>query len=162
MKKRILVLMALTAALLLVAGPVAAKATKTPYTADYFFYPPTDPGTWTNPDGNVHVRGLVHINRIENATDLRVEGWDTIVVNANWDANMVGPMWGTFTVEPDIGGGLWEGTWTGMVHADGTVSVRVVGHGTGGFEGLKVFTFVESPALGAQGSITGYILDPHG
>lgn len=153
-----LVILALIAALLLVTGLVAAKAMVAEFTGTLesgVF----DPGTVTNPDGNTHIRGGNEEFRVD-ATDPRVSGTMSVVINANWDSSGVGPMWGTYRL--DSADGFWEGTWSGMRHADGSISVRNVGHGRGGFEGLKVWTTIEFPSLGEDGTMSGRILDPHG
>jgi len=159
MKKHLmLVILALIAALLLVTGLVAAKAMVVEFTGTLTpvgFYP----GTVTNPDGNIHIRGEIEEFRVD-ATDPRVSGTMSVVINANWNSSGVGPMRGTYRL--DSVGGFWEGTWTGMRHADGSISVRNVGHGREDFEGLKVWTTIEFPSLEGDGTMSGHILDPHG
>jgi hypothetical protein len=154
------VVLALIAALLVATGPAAAEATVTEYTGTSTLLGIDDWGTWTFPDGNIHVRGCVHVY-YDDTTDDRLTGLIYPAVNADWDATGVGPMWGTIRIEPDIGGGFWEGTWTGMVHADKSFSIRGVGQGRGDFEGLKVsFTYEYSgPTIGTT---SGRILDSHG
>ena len=167
MKKQrllILVILALIAALALVTGSVAAKATKTEFTGTTSFGAVIDPGVWTFPGGNVHVRGLVQTAYLV-ADDPRVTGTETVVANANWDANTAGPVWGTSHIEVDYGGGgVWEGTFTGEFYPDGSHSVRFVAHGIeGSVEGLKMsgtVVFTADPT--APGISTGIILDPHG
>jgi hypothetical protein len=96
-------------------------------------------------------------------SDPRCNGLNTVVTNANWDANGVGPSWGTFHVvldeeSPDG----WDGTWTGMSYSDGTTSIQVVGHGYGTLEGQQVFVEIGFPGLFYPGVASGYILEPHG
>jgi hypothetical protein len=167
MKKRmqlILVILALIAALSLVTGSVAAKATKTEWTGTSTLGPVIDPGIWTFPDGNVHIRGLVQ-ELYAVVDDPRAGGREIVVANANWDADFAGPIWGTSHVQVDYeGGGVWEGTFTGMNHADGSQSARFEYQGTeGSVRGLKMFGTVERPAdPNSPGIATGIILDPHG
>jgi len=68
--------------------------------------------------------------------DPRCSGWNAVSPNTNWEANGVGPSLGTFrTVLEEGSGSGWDGTWTGKSYADGTTSIRVVGHGNGDLEG---------------------------
>lgn len=163
----ILAIVALTAALLLVAGPVAAKATKTSVTGTECYVETIDGGTYWFSDGVFHLRGYVQLSW-EESTDPQVAGWNTIVVNANWhdfDPNTglgVGPMWGTYQIEADGGEGFWDGTWTGKIHADGSMSTRAHAHGSGSLEGLKIFVNVERASGDWCGVFTGYILNTHG
>jgi hypothetical protein len=160
----ILVVMALIAALAFLTGPVAAKATKTEFTGTDTRGAVTDPGILTFPDGNVHLRGMVLELHIQ-ATDPRVTGPETVVANANLDAYGAGPVWGTSHLEVDYGGGgIWEGTWNGKIHADGSESIRFVAHGiAGSVEGLKMSGSLEFPAdPTAPGILAGRILAPHG
>jgi len=149
-----LVILAVIGALLMVPGLVGAKATRYYLTGTETLDHIVDPGTWTFPDGNIHVRGFVQLYE-DDCSDPRVSGWNTVVVNADWDVNWAGPMWGTFTVRSDEEV-TWEGTWTGKAYADGSSFIRAQGHGRGPYEGLKYFVTIES------GKMSGYILDPHG
>ena len=101
-KHLILVIMALIATLLLAAGPVAAKATVTEFEGTETLVDVPNPGTWTFPGGNIHCRGRVSLWS-DDTDDWRITGMTTVVVNANWDANGVGPIWGTY--HTDVGPG---------------------------------------------------------
>jgi hypothetical protein len=102
-----------------------------------------DPGVWTFPDGNIHVRGMV-TSYVEQSNCPEVSGINTVVMNANWDANFIGPMWGTNNLETSYGdGGIWKGTWSGKLNSDGTMSYT----GT---------------SKGVSGSVSGLILKVHG
>lgn len=143
----------LLAAFLLLVIPVAAGAVVTDFTETELCPPnPANPGIWTFPDGNVQVRGMVW-QCTDTASDPRLSGSNTIVMNANWDAQMLGPVWGTFHLHN--AGGVWDGTWEGMATTGG---LRLHGTGTGsaGYEGLKFWLD------GASGVYSGHILDPRG
>lgn len=146
------------------AGPVMAEPTKSDLTGTSILVEIPDWGIWTFPGGNVHVRGLVQ-EQAQEATDPRLSGINTTVINGNWDCNYSGPMWGTNRIEVDYGGGgVWEGTWTGMHGAEGEASfLRSVGHGVAGsVQGLRLEVEVVFPADGGPAILTGTILDPHG
>ncbi len=145
------VLVSLTALLLSVA-PAGAQAEVTEYTQWEACNAPTNHGTWTFPDGNIHLRGMV-LPCNETASDPRLAGSNTIVMNANWGADGLGPMWGTFRQVNE--GGVWEGTWEGMMTASGS-QLHITGKGSGGYEGLKLWQ------EGGNGVYQGRILDPHG
>jgi hypothetical protein len=70
-------------------------------------------------------------------------------------------MWGTSRIEV-VGGGVWEGTWTGKrTVAPNTfeVSLRGVSHGTGGsIDGLKLET-EGGFGLTTPSFLNGFILD---
>jgi len=119
------------------------------------------------PGSNIHWRGSVLKVRLVSS-DVRVNGWCTIIANGNWDPDFTGPVWGTFSLAVD-GGGIWEGTFEGQRWKEGNHWVGVdhqVGHGTQGpVEGL-VMRNVETitsptpmPAL-YWGETTGIILEP--
>lgn len=168
MRKRILTLIALMAVPLLVAQPVGAKATKTTFTGIECAIATFDEGTVTHPGGNTHIRGREAVDREDAVDEPRMTGRAYLYANANLDANGVGPLWGTWTITPDgpFEGGIWEGQFTGMAHADGSRSFGRVGHGRGDFEGQKVIMTIEyepPPTVPPWcGTFTGRILDPHG
>ena len=116
-------------------------------------YATTDPGTWSFPDGNTHIRGMQQVARVECA-DSRQVGYNYITINANWDENYTGPMWGTFTFVSDEGG-RWTGTWNGQMTADGSW-YNAFGKGEGMYAGMKLW-------IDKSYEVTsGRILDPHG
>lgn len=158
----------LFAVLLLVAGPAAAKATKTKFTAIETFIEDLAPGkSWVTGKGNnqiEHLRGGEALFTVE-ATDPRVSGDEVITIN--YDMKVVdppvyitGPMWGTFRVEND--GGYWKGTWVGVRDKRGFSYIEYVGSGGGGYAGLKIRVHDErlDPDPTALYHWTGYILDP--
>ncbi len=151
-KRLILTIVTTLGVLLAFAAPIAAQASVTEITGTEDCTT-TNEGIWTFHDGNVHIRGMVLLCR-ETSSDPRATGKNTVVMNANWDANGFGPMWGTAHIETDEGG-VWEGTWEGLV----TTSVskyhaRATGQGV--YEGMK--QWVDS----VNGEFQGRILDPHG
>ena len=143
---------------------VTAEATFTTCEGVLIFLGVVELGTWTHPGGNTHIRGMVGKYRQSMPdSDPRCSGWTTSVRNANLDADGVGPSWGTFHMVLEEGGpDGWDGNWTGMSYADGTISIRVVGHGFGNLEGQHVFMDVAFPAMFEPGVANGYILDPGG
>ncbi len=95
-----------------------------------------DPGTWTFPDGNIHIRGMVELLD-ESSPDPRDIGQNTIVLNANWNSEFTGPMWGTFSLVTEEGG-LWEGTWAGLMTQQGP-QYNATGDGFGLYAGMKIW-----------------------
>jgi hypothetical protein len=94
-------------------------------------------------------------------------GTNTVVMNANLvPPDYSGPVWGTFHNEvvdgvDCPGGGAWEGTWAGMVKADGACSYHAVGHGISGcVEGMLVK--LTADCTGETTTFASTILDPHG
>jgi hypothetical protein len=138
MKKRtftLVVLMAIALVLLFGVGQVNA-ADKTVVPCYEQFVDTLNPGTWSYPDGNIHIRGMVQLFR-ETADDPRNIGYNTVVLNANWQSDWTGPMWGTFSFETDEGG-LWEGTWAGRMTEEGSV-YNASGKGYGIYAGMKMW-----------------------
>jgi hypothetical protein len=162
-RRFVFVILGIVAALSLLVSPVAARATVTEFTGTQWLLEDT-PGAMTFPGGNIHVRGAVHVN-YWSASDPRLQGTATIVAHGNMDANMVGPFWGPWRLDPDVGEGYWEGTYTGYWRADGSLPIHALAHGRGAFEGLKVMCTIDQvwpPTQANPGIITGRILDPHG
>ena len=134
---------------------VKAKATKTYFTGTETFVELIDPGTEWMSGKIYHLRGEIGIYRDE-CDDDRVTGNTTGVFNMNLDVTTGrGSIWGTQFTVSDVEGGFWEGTWTGKIYADGSISARGVCHGIGLFEGLKERFTIEFP----PGAISGYILE---
>src|SRR3990172_1285732 len=102
-------LITVIAIVLLIAGSASAQASESTFTCTDEGYNTTDIGTWSFPDGNIHIRGMKQTAH-SICDDPRVTGYNYITVNANWDANYTGPIWGTFTLQSDAGG-TWIGTW---------------------------------------------------
>jgi hypothetical protein len=169
-KHLILAIVALIATVLVAAGPVAARENKEEVSGKECYgelYDPEDASLWLSEEGILHIRGAKQENTIE-CDDPRVAGESIVVVNANLEFNggvWVGPMWGTYQIEVDDGGfkGFWDGTWTGTLYADGSMSTRAHADGSGDLEGLKIFVTTERAGpYDACGEFTGYILNTDG
>lgn len=111
--------------------PVLA-AEKTEFTCRETVLGLSDPGEVTFPDGNIHIRGGILLAN-EWATDPRLIGLNTIVLNANLDADGTGPMWGTFSIKNEAGG--WEGTFAGFRGE----WYNAVADGYGAYDGMKIW-----------------------
>ena len=86
----------------------------------------------------------------------QLAGINTVTMNANWDANYAGPIWGTAEMVTDDGG-VWQSTWTGKTYADGRSEYRAVGHGVAGsVQGLHM------NLSAANGQWMATILNPRG
>jgi hypothetical protein len=155
-------------ALVLVPGSAAAVATRVEFTGIEVPVVLVAEGEWTFlPSGNVHVRGMT-TQYLEVATDPRMSGLNTAVMNANWGPDFAGPMYGT--CEPVLAnsaecpaGGVWQCTWTGMMNVDGSYTYSAVGKGISGcVAGLRFSLVAFNPGGEALTTFTGEILDPHG
>jgi hypothetical protein len=147
-------------ALLVVASrPVAARASRLECTGAEVRTAVLDPGAWTFPGGNIHVRGMV--SQYQEESDCpQLAGVNVAAMNANWNANFVGPMWGTGRLETAYGGGgTWQGRWNGALSADGQCSYQAVMHGvSGSVTGMKVFLNADCTAVPSPWTAT--LLDP--
>jgi len=153
-KLSLIIIITVIAVALLIVGSAAAKASESTFNcSNNEEYETTDPGSWSFPDGNIHIRGMKQTARVV-CDDTRLIGYNDITVNANWDANFTGPMWGKFTFRSDEGG-IFKGTWNGMMTADGSW-YNAVGNGSGEYEGLKLWIDKEIDQT------TGRILNPMG
>jgi len=156
------VLVAMIVLLPLPVQAASAQATFTPCEGILIPLGMIDPGRWTYPGGNMHVRDMVTEYQ-QNMNDPRCSGLTTVVTNANWDASGAGPFWGTSTMVIEGGGSDgWDGTWTGMKYADGSYFIHFIGHGQGDLEGLLIFVDIEFPGPFQIGKATGHLLDPRG
>ena len=147
--------------------------------AGEFVYPGTAKCPGYEPTGNpeqpcpagsrTHLRDTVIISQVISM-DARMTGLMTIELNANWDADFAGPLWGTFSLAVDSGG-TWVGTWQGLRERvaedqwEGTL--HVIGKGYGGIvDGMKVMaedqivSFTAAP-IAYIGIIEGRIVDPN-
>ena len=116
------------------ASHVAVTGTETPLCLPPEPHPDCTIGEWMFPDGNKHVRNMVQVYAVEGS-DPRIIGVNTLIVNANWDADGLGPGWGTFHHQPQGFDGYWEGTFSAVMTTDGYVS-RIRGKGYGDLDGL--------------------------
>jgi len=145
---RLTVLLTILTLLLPGVAPVMA-AEKTEFQCEEILVDTPNPGRWTYPNGNIHIRGMV--NRYsETSTDPRMYGVNEVILNANWHEDYTGPMWGTFWLENDYGG--WEGTWAGLMTVQGP-RYNAVGDGFGDYAGMKLWINVHN------GVCTGSILE---
>ena len=129
------------------------KVTITKFTATEEQLGIEDSGTVTFPGGNIHVRGEVSIvgwSSLEPRLDkftFRVD------VNANFNAESNGPMWGTFESIDNATEGKWVGSWHGEFTDEsiGAFMHTGVGFGVGAFEGMQMkyaCTYVGNTAVG--------------
>jgi hypothetical protein len=144
-----------------------------------FVYPGTAKCPGYEPTGNpeqpcpagsrTHLRNTVIISQVYSL-DPRVTGSMTIELNANWDADFEGPLWGTFSFAVDSGG-IWVGTWQGLrervAEDQWTGTLHVIGKGYGGIvDGMKlmaedrIVSFTPAP-IAYLGDIEGRIVDPN-
>jgi hypothetical protein len=160
----------LIAMLLVLAGPVAAKGTRTEFTATETYVEDLSPGKvwYTGPNGEIcHWRGTQQVYTVV-ASDPRVSGDEVITLNIDMklvddpDVWATGRMWGTFKITNDHG--TWEGTWTGFRDERGYSFFKYLGKGGGDYAGLQIRVDSErlDPDPTFPYSWTGYILDPHG
>jgi len=168
-----LLILALVATLLLAAGPVAAKATRTEFKVMETYVETIDPGVaWITADKVFHFRGGADVYEItafpgeEDLADPRVLGREIITGNLNmklvddpciW---VSGPMSGTFLITNEDG--YWEGIWTGERNELGHSYAYMVGKGGGGYTGLQIRIHMarETCDWTQPETYTGYILDP--
>jgi len=165
--KRVLVLVFLALLVVTMMGPrsVTAEAIQKEFTGTEIFVEEIDPGIWDYlPNGGSHLRGQIAESAM-NSTDSRVSGTATVIMNANLDANLTGPFWGSFvlTVEPFPGcseGGSWEGTFAGKIsYTQFYAYYHAVIQGVSGcVEGMKASIDEDCFA----GTYSGTLLDPHG
>jgi len=153
---RIVLIVAIgVAAFLPSAATVHAQATVTEFTGTEGPCAVVYPGTWTYPDGNIHIRGLI-LSCTETSDTPLYGGQNTIFLDANLRADSeafflggVGPIWGTWQM------GDWAGTWEGKAVGDGAV-YHADGSGTGPHGRIKL------RLIGDHGALSGRILDPQG
>ncbi len=92
---------------------------------------------WCPPESRTRIRNRVQLGLIASSSDPRISGSTTEVINANLDSALTGPAWGTSKYEVP-GRGAWEGTAVGEFHGPNSISLRIVLHGSGEFEGMKI------------------------
>lgn len=102
---------------------------------------PNIPGYCSEGTKRIHIRGL-KILWTYTAAEVDSErpelfiGQQTVINNANYDANGAGPQWGTFVWESEAG--VWEGTFNSTALGRGLGSWSAVGHGSGEIAGLQM------------------------
>ena len=160
-RKRLLMWVVLTILIAIMSAPqkATARTDRTDFTGNErceVQYP----GNWHMlPNGGIQVRGQVGAC-VEETTDPRVSGNSTVVANSNWAPDMTGPVWGTVVIEVPSstvceGGGVWRGTWAGMMTSE-SCYWHTETHGVSGcVEGLQASYLADC----LVGSYTGTILD---
>ena len=98
-----------------------------------------DPGSWTVlPSGRHRIRDMTVYELAfawsEGQVEPRKTGYDIVVANANLDASLSGPAWGTWNLYSSDHVLMFTGTFTGKFE-NGIPAVRFVGEGTGIYEG---------------------------
>jgi hypothetical protein len=133
------VVLTLVVLLVVASGPAAARGATMECTGTEVRIAVLDPGVWAFPGGNIRVKGMVSQYQ-ETSTCPELSGVLTSTMNAAWDANFVGPMWGTGMNETAYGGGgVWKGRWQGALSADGRCAYEAVMHGiSGSVTGMKM------------------------
>jgi len=154
-----LAVVSLVLILVIAPGSVGAGSTVTSCNGTEQNQVVLDHGTWVVRGDTLHGRGMVSTYE-ESADCPQLGGLNTVTMNANWDLNGVGPMWGSSRLVTDYnGGGVWEGTWQGAIGADVTCTYSAVSHGvSGSVRGLKSFVFANC----SGGTFTANLLDPGG
>lgn len=129
--------------------PTAANAQTTSFTATGWVDAVLAPGLlYTNAQGQFLLRGTVHTARVQG-TDPRVAGQVFIIGDGNYNAdgtaNMQGPAYlevGTWDVAGTNftpTGGMWEGTWAGVMQTNYDLQLSIAGYGCGGtIDGWRV------------------------
>ena len=144
----------------------------------FFVYPGTVKCPGNEPTGNqlqpcpatsrTHLRNTEIIS-VVSSSDERVTGLMTVLLNANWNTDFEGPVWGTFSIEV-ASGGTWVGTWQGLRKRvdenEWTGTLHVIGKGYGGIvDGMqlmaedRITSFTPAP-IAYFGVIEGRIVDP--
>ena len=116
------------------------------------------PGSTAQEGGRLIIRNMIQQAR-DVATDPRVSGGLTIEVNAWFDtATMSGPMWGTFTLNNDVG--KWLCAWIGLRTGEGISTIDAWGYGVEAYDGLMAHWHYErqNPDPAAPFTIEGYIV----
>ena len=131
------------------------------FTATESLYENISPGETKVVGQRMLITGMVDVDRVTSDNGY-MNGLVRITFNASFDANMEGPVHGTYVLTPteDFGGGVWEGTFTGYQKMTGTdewtVYVKQVGHGRGGsLEGMM--HTINSVYVDGIGTLTGEI-----
>jgi hypothetical protein len=129
--------------------------------------PPCSPGSKTQ------LRGIKLTYRQVAATpegnvEVLHTGARTVVLNANYDENGRGTIWGTWHLVLDSGIGEWDGVFTGFVYGWlGLAEGEILGYGTAGqVEGLSLRAIFTQEALDPTSGkpavqvVTGSRVDP--
>ena len=113
------------------------------------------------------IRGFTYVSRVDSM-DASLSGNMTVELNANFDADSTGPVWGTFSLALDAGGTL-DGTFQGRRMQEDDhfiVPLQVSGQGTGGgvdgvhLMAVDLITAFSPGPFPYTGIIEGRIVDP--
>jgi len=95
----------------------------------------------TTPSGRLKIRDMelyeLALSWNAGGVEERKTGYDIVVANANLDATMSGPTWGTWYLHAFDGTLMFTGTFTGKF-LNGIPAVHFVGKGTGDYAGQKM------------------------
>ena len=153
----ICILLILVSAVLIPIRGATAKDNKTPFSGTkWITY--LVPGAYTYPDGTIHVRDQ-YMEFLIDTDESRMAGVEKVVANANWNADGIGPVWGTFRLDV-APGSYWEGTFLGKLTEDG-VFIKQVGVGKGDLNGLTMRAAIYLDSSTYNGVIEGVIIE-HG
>ena len=124
-----------------------------------------DEGTRTElGDGHIRIRDMQVYDALfvypgdPPTLDLTRSGYQKVWVNANLDASLTGPAWGTWELFDLLGNAIFGGTYT-ATYDQGVETARSVGKGMGTFTGEQVRSEVIVAEEGAYNCF-GTFLDP--
>lgn len=141
--------MATAACLLTLATPNPQAATGvTSYTSTGYYLGVPYPGdTLAFAPDNVHVRNMLSLKRV-HSSDARLTRRVTVLTHGYYHPDGSGTIYGTWTGEVGTWvltdpanpkftatAGLWEGSWQGLIKANGSWEIKILGRGTGGAVG---------------------------
>lgn len=143
------------------------KVIHTPFTLVNFPIGIIDPGTVKVEDGKWIIRKFVVRERF-NTVPVEFSGVMINTLNATLDYGTgEGRVWGSFTITPDVGDGIWEGSYQGtrtrIETSKWEIDLQIVGHGKGGdLQGKQVFsndiiTATTTPPQNWLGAGSGFI-----
>lgn len=145
--------LAAAALLLGLATPNGQAATGvTSYTSTGYYLGVPYPGdTLAFAPDNVHVRNMLSLKRVQSS-DARLTRRVTVLTHGYYHPDGSGTIYGTWTGEVgtwDLSdpanpkftatAGFWEGSWQGLMEANGSWEIKILGRGTGGaVDGLEM------------------------
>ncbi len=144
---------------------MAGTGSECPYTWEDPFFCIMDRGTWTQlPGGRMQIRGMTVYElafawRDDGAVEPRKTGYDVVLANANLDANLTGPTWGTWNLYNFDGDLMFTGTFTGAFE-NGIPAVHFVGQGTGAYEGQQMRGDIARSLDETGNNMYGWVLEP--
>ncbi len=130
----IMILLLISTIVTIGAAPGIQRVVKSQFTGTEYMGAVINPGTMTQEDGRLKIRGLIQLAQ-EDTTDDRVSGENTIEINANFDAaTFSGTMWGKAHLKNSAG--AWSVVWVGKRTTQGHSYIQAWGKGEGAYEGL--------------------------